>query len=1199
MSPVADPKPFDWQRMPLQGRVLIEASAGTGKTYNIGLVYLRLLLEGEAPLTVEHVLVTTFTDAAAQELRERLRARLVQAERLLSRQDSGADADVEGSLESYLAALSTEEPRRTQALRRVQIARADFDRAPITTIHGLCLRVRRDFPLQSGAGFVAIAPSDESALLRECVEDFWRARYLGTAVSADAAVLKEGPGQLLRSIATLFARDAALIPADGAQEIERLLHQVREPSTVAQLRALAHEPGHFAPRRTRLRDRLRRIVAALADGADPTAVLEKELDDAFEPAAIDEQQGPQARLRLNDHAAIGKLKRLRQLLPLRHAFQRGRVLADALAFCRTELPRRARRRDALTFSMLIDEVHERLHTPGGDLADVLFDAFPAALIDEFQDTDRRQFAIFDRIYRTSAGAPRGALVMIGDPKQAIFGFRGGDIAAYLRAASDTPLRYSLAVNYRSSGTLIGALNALYAQANGGFEDSRIRYRPMQAAERSDALPYTRCGAPLAAPLTIHRFRGGMTDSKGAPLKSATELEALALEDCANRIVELLGDPQRTLGSRRIAPGDIAVLLTTNRQIGRLRELLTARRVPCVGSGRGSVFDTDTARDLELILFAVLNVDDDRAVCGALTTRLLGADYADVIRWQDDSGAFEHELQRFVGWRDLVATRGVLALIEALLELHGARWLAQPDGERRITDLRHLGELLAEQESARHGLDGLYAWYAALRRGDEGEGGDAPEPRQLRIESDLQRVALLTVHAAKGLEFPVVFLPLAWRTTYRDGQYAPTVLRFHDDQDNEWIDVGSADFCAHRERHFKEDLQERMRLLYVALTRAEHALHVYWVDLGPPPERADRAWEIAPFDRLLRAALHGLGVLPSEAALDALAQTGQGIGVADSFTDAMLTYAAGTQQEPLRIARDPLPQLRAPQWLHSFSGLVRNLPVSEQESPAADEGDALPSDEPDAADAAGDTQLLLLQGLRGARFGDAVHSIFEKAAPGDVWPAQRELVEQALGKQAVRNAETEATVESVARLVDRVRGTELADGLRLAQLSAAARVAEFEFQLPLRSVPVRALRALCARHGHADVVPGSLQAETLNGMLTGFIDLVFAHAGRYHVLDYKSNWLGMRLTDYSGAALDAAMRQHHYELQALLYSVALHRYLIGRLDGYTPERHLGDSWYLFLRATGLAAGAGLWRRRWPWRLIVELDDAFDGAAQEVA
>ncbi len=1187
--------PLDWRAMPLHGRVLIEASAGTGKTWNIGVIYLRLLLE--RGLRVEQILVTTFTDAAAQELRERLRRRLVEAERLL--EAANRDAASADPLESWLAALCPDAASARLALRRIQLARGDLDRAPVSTIHALCQRIQRDYPLESGAAFANDPLFDEQQLMRECVEDFWRRRYLVGAVDPREAelLLKDGPEGLLRDLGGLANNADARIEAGGLAELERALAALRTDAGIAELQRLADDKALYAPRKTALANRLAKIACALQD--DDEAALADALDKTFEADSLRAQLAADRADELAAHPLIRALQVLRPLLGQRNVLVRGAVLAAAAQTCREEMPRRARQRHVTTFSMLIDAVYRRLCGDAADalLADRLFEAFPVALIDEFQDTDQRQFAIFDRIYRG-----RGTLVMIGDPKQAIYSFRGGDIAAYLRAAERADQRYSLGSNHRSSRALVEALNAWYGHTEGGFDHPLIRYQQVVPAGKADERPYTVDGQPVAQPLALHPFRGDAIDKHGNPLKSLGELEALALDDCANRIAGLLNDPRRQIGDRRVTPGDIAVLLATNSQIVALRRRLVARGVPCVGSGRGNVFAGEVARELELVLFAVLHPDDDQAVRGALATVLLGATLADFRAWQAQPATFEPELERFERWRVLARSRGVLALVGELLAARATALLALDEGERMLTDLRHLGELLAAEEGTRQGLEGLVAWLQEMRR--EGSDGDAEaaDERQLRIESDARRVQLMTVHASKGLEFPIVFLPLPWRIGDRSGPRAPKLLRYHDDDGRRCVDLGSGDFPAHRARHFREELEERLRLLYVALTRAVHAVHVYWVQRGPRPDDDALAWRYAAIDLLVHQAQRRLGLDEGEATLPDLAAALAGMQVEAPYADAFVRYRPPAEAPAPRAVQAPLPRQRPFQWLHSFSSLTRQANVaSVADGRAVDEAGLDEAAPETAAAAAEDSRLLALYPLRGPRFGDAVHLVLELAQAGPLWPAQRPLLHRQLAAQAVSAPQLahEEALERVGRMIDRARHAELGDGLRLIDLTPERRIAEFEFQFPVRQASLATLRRLCAAHGHADAIPASLDAATLNGMLTGFADLIFAHDGRYHVLDYKTNWLGARLADYHGAALDTAMAAHHYPLQALLYTVALHRYLRQRLDGYTAERHLGDSWYLFVRALGLAPGLGVWRRHWPVALIEALDEAFAGSAEEAA
>ena len=1181
---------LDWRRMPLEDRVLIEASAGTGKTFVLGLIYLRLLLETDR--RVESILVATFTDAAAQELRERLRARLIHAQRCLVAPPptAAAQSDEDRTLNEWLAAFRADPARERDASRRLRMALSDLDRAPVATIHALCQRFLRDYPLESGAAFGSDRIVDEGELIRECVEDFWRRRFLQGPVRPDEAsrmLGQKGLADLLRDVRDLLNNEAPILR--DRTDVDALIDELRGDECRAQLR-LASNRLLYAPRRTQLLKRVGEVAATLEAGGDVVALLAGAKGSCLDTDEIGLHFSATGRAKLAGLRFLEILQALRSRASYHKEAVRGGVLEAALAFCRAEIPRRARARDAQTFSMLIDSVHARLRdsVSGSQLADRLFGEFPVALVDEFQDTDRRQYEIFDRIYQDAGARRRGLLVMIGDPKQAIYGFRGGDIAAYLGARAQVARQFFLAWNFRSSRALVGACNAIYAHVDGGFDDTRIRYQPVQAAGVVDAAPYAVGGTAVARPFFIHRFNG----ADGGQTKPG--LEAAALDDCANRIVELLNDGRQTIAGRPLSPGDIAVLLSKNAQIAALRERLVVRKVPCVGSGSDSVFKTDVADELQLVLEAVLNPGDDRAVRGALSTRLLGATLAELRAWQDDDGAFERELERFALWRERVRAGGVQALVREITALRARVVLRWSDGERMITDLRHLGELLAGEDSGAHGMESACARLAALRRDDNTPATDVADARRLRIESDAARVQLLTIHAAKGLQFPVVFLPMAWSVS----GWPRRIVRFHDASDVARIDLGSPLFEANRRRQQREDLQERLRLLYVALTRAQYAVHVYWKAPSKPVDVAVRPGDAAAIDVLIDAAQGNLGLARGEATLSELAAQLEGVAVVEPFGDLGFHYQAPAESPlPLR-AREPLPDVRPFIWLHSFSSLVRQVPAREALPAAMDEVDD--GDDADVAESAtvaaetDDLELAALEAFRGRRFGNAVHQILEELAPGPVWPSQQPLVEACFRAEALRAQVRRADgLDAVGRMLERAVSADLGDGLRLAEIRACDRVREFEFQFRADRAALADLRALCARHGFADLVPPAISGDVLHGMLTGFADLVFHHGGRFHVLDYKTNRLGTRRAGYASAALDAAMAAHHYPLQALIYTLALHRYLRHRLPGYAPDSHLGESWYLFLRGVGLQPGSGVWRQRWPSALVEDASAIFTG------
>ncbi len=996
---------LDWRTLPIAApdRVLIEASAGTGKTWTIAALYLRLLLEGDPSVKVEQILVATFTEAAARELRERLRARLADAEHELQRialdkpRAIATGTERDGVLQ-WLAEKFADAQAAKPALRRIQLARIDFDRAPIGTIHSLCQRVLRDFPLDSGAAAAAQGFLDEGALRRECVEDFWRRRYFGGALveAAESRLFRDGPAGLLRDVHGMLAHGDPVVEPNGLDALDAGIERLREPDKLRELDELC-EADLYKRSNSAARSRLLAIGAALKVGGDVADVLEAKVDDKFEDAELDAQQHDTARLRLRENALIHELRELAHSAKRRADFARGRVLAAACEFCRAEMPRRAGQLQGLTFSMLIGGVHARVRGGDDHFARVLFEAFPFALVDEFQDTDAHQFEIFDAIYRGTDGKPRGWLAMIGDPKQAIYGFRGGDIAAYLKARESAARRCAMDTNYRSTQALVAALNALYGVSDLG--DARIAYQPMRCSGKAEEKALRQDGDP-APPLRLHVIPGIASRRRGGPKIAHGKTESVVLDDCTERIVEMLTGSTATLGDKRIEPRDIVVLVPRNAQITQMRRRLSARGVPCAGS-RESVLDGAVAQELELFLTAVMHPDDAAAVRGALATRLLGFDLRAILDLQSNVAGFELELDRFARWHELARTRGLLGTIVDLLTQRASVLLQLPDGAGIVADLRHLGELIAAREAQEPGAEGAIAWFAQLRR--EGAGED-DRGQRVRVLGEGNAVRIMTLHAAKGLEFPVVFLPLAWRIFDGSGQHQPKVLRFHDEAGRVCIDVGSQDFGANLGRHFNEDLDERQRLLYVALTRAQCAVHVYWVDRE---ESGGAAWQMPAIDILLRHAMESRGLTLTAASMPALVATIADMNMVEPAARGGMEYRAAHATPPERSPRSPLPALRPFEWLHSFTGITRRRIAEDADAAAADESEVAVPDIEAAVAQAEHPELLALDAFRGRRFGDAVHKALEQSG---MRPVERSVLLAGLAAEGL-DAENPESGES--------------------------------------------------------------------------------------------------------------------------------------------------------------------------------------------
>ncbi|TWI10304.1 UvrD-helicase domain-containing protein [Aerolutibacter ruishenii] len=1195
----------DWRQLTLRGngRALVEASAGTGKTWTIGALYLRLLLEtrdGEPPLSPRQIVVATYTNAAADELRRRLRTRLLDTLDLALRGFDAAPDPHHTDLD-WLHARWLDRKARIDDTARLQLALAELDLAPVSTLHRLCARILADHPFAAGAAFRMPEMVDSRQLVDALADDLWRVVQSPTPLPPDTERVRAAAHALAKP---LVRKDlSALLQGLVAPGVHVPVPEVEEdhwPSEqVAPLRLLAQDDAVLNKKAV-----LRRLLAQLAElietKGDPGAWMASEdrgklADNARNrtgvlKAAVDR---PDVIATLDFAAAFAE--RLQAFQTHRHA----RFLSAVQAWARTELDRRLATAGQLGFDDLLTTVHAALQpAPDGSraLADALFATWPVALIDEFQDTDPVQYGILDAIYRDNNGAPRGRLVVIGDPKQAIYRFRGGDIHTYERAKAYVAEqdRLTLDVNHRSSADYVEAVNQFYnavgAQLGAPASRTSIAFEPVKASGRRDATPYR--GPESAGEHCLVLHRADPDEDEGGDLD--------ALRSCANRIAILL-DPVggHAIADEALQASDLCVLVPNNWHARRMLELLRERGVPCVQRGRHGVFDdNDVATDLLVVLHAVIHCREPAPLRAALATGLWGTGYQALRALRDDTARWQQEVVRFHRWQRLWRERGVLAVVTALIDEVARAHLDTRDGHRVLTDLRHLGELLQAQEEQADGPESVLKWMQQRLDGAKNGDEDEADATALRIESDARCVQVMTLHGSKGLEFNLVMLPLMWAHRGKQKHNAKGVRTLSAADGTRRVVLDESG----RAEVEREEQDERYRVLYVALTRAVHACHV-WLDPALDANASD------PLASPLALATPQLDT----STLHALAA--DRIAVVEGWKAPRTTVAT----PPTRVrtgdearAWPVLPDTPLPAR-HSFTTLTARRRAFEADPWAA------AGDERDVATVADDLPVTArtphpdldsLLGVAGADFGNAVHGILELRAPGQPLAAHRTLMLEQLAKYNVRHRELDADALAD-RLLPRLQAvldTRL-DGadLRLAALPAHALRAELEFNYALDGASLDRLRAACEQLGHPDLIPA--RTPVLAGLMNGKIDLVFEHGGRFHVLDWKGNDLGdgssACLEDYAPDALERKMDATRYRFQALLYTVAVERYLRERLgDAYQRARHLGDCWYLFVRATGLhlpdGRACGIWHHRFDDALLDAVQAALSTvAAQEAA
>jgi len=1239
---------LDLVGLPLDGTTLVEASAGTGKTHTIATLFVRLVLE--KGFSVSEILVVTYTRAATAELRLRIRRRLVEALDCFEACQSGAiaNANLERDRDLVrLAEIARENDLLERGCKRLQDALHQFDEASIATIHGFCQRVLAGYTFESGAAFDQSLLEDDRLLIREVVQDFW-SNQLCDGSEPFVAHLR-ARSITTDSLALLVERalshpDVVLVPEPEGQPraTDALRTRFSESAARVQQLWIAHAPelievltdGRFHATHYRPEQICGAWSAELSEIAQ---VASPPLPKWFERLTPQKLVPKKGKVRPNHaffdacgelHAAAEAMRSALDvdLVAFRHSL---------LAYARTELTRRKAQAAELGFDDLLLQLRAALRGPRGEsLVARLREAHPAALIDEFQDTDPVQCEIFQRVYAAERPEP-GSLLLVGDPKQAIYAFRGADIFAYLAAASAAP-RVSLPVNHRSDPSLLRALNALWGRVERPFVWPDIGYQ--QVAAPSGARD--RLHGPLGerAPLEIAFVPRTALDPDNAKPIAKTRLDFRLPELVAAEIVRTLesgswlgSDPN--LPGEPLAPRHVAVLCRTNRQAQRVQAELRKLRVPAVLDGDASVFDSQMAVEVERVMAAMAEPGQANRVRAALATSMLGVRGDELANLENDERAWDEWVGSFHALCELWQTRGFIRAVHALLDRYrvAKRLLSRDDGERRYTDLMHLVELLhAEALRSRSGPLALLEWHRRMREGDRERSGLAAADVQIRLESDAEAVTLTTIHKSKGLEYPIVFCPFSWDGSLLRGQDKEHP-RFHDPEREHrlTLDLGSGDgepAKAHLERATREALSEELRLLYVALTRAKHRVSVVWGAFASSEGSAlgyvlhQRGGEFADdLPERTKARIESLSDAELRADLDQLATLAEGaIEVRPARWTALQPWAASVAEVPSlsarMLVRSPVDSLRS----SSFSRLAATSEVSAPAMEGLDRDEAAPVETPEPL-LAERPRVLLADFVAGASFGHLVHSLYEHSDFRAVGPeVLLPTVEAGLAAYGMPSAPADVLARA---LFETFRTPLATQGLELPSLSAvapAARVNELEFVFPLpepaaatpalrqqelfarasvqHDFSAKRLAALLATTGESALERAyadrlrTLDFNQVTGYVRGFMDLVVQHEGKYYLIDYKSNHLGDHAEDYAPARLAHVMIGHHYVLQALIYGVALHRYLQLRLPGYTYAKHFGGVYYLFVRGMSPShpLGSGVHADRPSEKLIAAFD-----------
>ena len=1166
------------------GPHLVEASAGTGKTTWMVRTAVRLLLQDPGLPKVdrpERLLAVTFTRAVTAELKERLREDL---QRLQHIRDGGEPKVHESWMRAMLDAGGVE------LSSRLDDTLASIDRLAVTTIHGFCKGVLEEFALECGVPVGLRFIEDDSEYLEEAAADEWRVltwapgsvtRFvMGERMSGESGIRNRwAPMELLRAARIVRSGVGVDRPARVDRDGElAALRELLPPLLTVWDETRVREFFHAVKwnKNGRSEDDLRRLCDSMrALGTNQDVVIA----DITRWARTEVQAVAHKTAKINKER-LPKEPFLDACEPLLVAYEavRARIWADVVLSIAERAERAMKRGRVAGFNEMIAFLQRAITDAGmGDrLRKELSNRYDAVLVDEFQDTDWAQWAIFSTTFGIKP------LVLVGDPKQSIYGFRGADITAYRDARRSAGNRVaSLDTNYRSDKPLIEATEILFGGADRPFDvdKSVLKFEHVKAARAEPSLT-----DPALRPMVLVDLgtAPAAVQDKKVPRFIAAEVARL-LRDPAVRYLGKLDTEPRVL-----RPSDIAILVSANIQAGPLLKELRARRVPAVSGSTGDITESAMWRDVRLVIAAIDDPADPRVVRRALATSLGGRTARALAALEQDGSAWRRVVERLAEARRDWLSHGVLTALMRLTNEWNARatLAAYPDGERRLTDFRHVMALLQDAEREGHRNPTLLLSWA---RGFADDSGSDRDRRQLHLESDAEAVTISTMHAAKGLEWPVVFCGYLWKSPMERADL-PRVARFEDGTQRIVFDNAQVG-----EVQGDSALSESLRLAYVALTRAQSRTYVVWAKT--------KLGGVASIHHLLDGFAGDDGSPAS-----ALAGKYPALIARLSDAEASIVRVPSAAEdiappEVLQCSRSvEIPPGQTRSWtVSSYTQFTKGLKVS---SAVTEPG---PVDE---AEAAVDDSIRSDQLPGGAHTGNALHELFERfdftsisdravldAAVNDV------LARYALPRVGADAPQRAAAAELARRIMTATLTLPIPGApLALASVTRGKTLREWKFHLPMERVSSARIAAVLRAHGegwlaeqYAPMLERVSRSE-IDGFLTGALDLVAELDGRWWIVDWKSNTLGPIVSSYDESACRRAMMKAHYVLQYHIYVVALHRFLRARLGaGYDYARDFGGIGYAFLR--GLAMGAPAWFTDRPSPALVEaLDDCIGGYAR---
>jgi exodeoxyribonuclease V beta subunit len=1178
-------KPFHLIQCPLDGTNLIEASAGTGKTYTICSLYARLIIEKS--YNVSNMLVVTYTDAATQELRDRIRTVLYDMYTLYNSYLKNNNFKI-STYPNWMIDLFGQCPPTLQRVQNLEMAIRNFDEAAIFTIHGFCHRILKEHAFESGVIFDAQLLTDISHLIQETADDFFRKHFYEASLLfiQYARKTKHSPDMIRQWISYVLHSPFVQISPDITcpNEDNLCVQEKHYNAYFEQTRAIFNNYYKSIYDLMAYDNRLKRNIYpsdAISTYMDSLSVLfsdspftrlPTELLEKFQASAIRKNtrkgfEAPQHLFFDICEELLDSFSNLDELYHQKMTFIKKEFMQKA----QPVLFEKKKKLQIQSFDDLLYYVYNALEK-GKDslLAKSIRKKYRAALIDEFQDTDPIQYHIFYTIFNH----PDSILYIIGDPKQAIYSFRGADIFAYLKGVENSDHQYTLDTNWRSSPLLVDSINTIFQQNPDAFIYNHMHFLPVQSKQPKVQMLVDNEPEP---PLQILYIEDPQEPDTPLNKETAREIICNQVADHIYKLHQLARKNRAFIKDQPIQPADIAILVRKNAEAHLMQAALQKRGIPGVIYFREKVWTSTICTDLSQTITAIADFQNEQKLKSALTSALIGMNADDLLETITDSNQFNEWIERFQTYHDLWQQKGFMVMFRFLVSKENVRRniLSLKNGERLLTDLLHIAELLHQVDKEKQpGMSGLMDYFNRYRAGEQ----HARHESNIRLETDENAVKIVTIHKSKGLQYKIVYCPFIWEGAelnkkwpfvYHDPDNEHTLtLPITDDERDKWTDWANTEYLA-----------ENMRLLYVALTRAQYQCYLVHGNISTVAS-SPLSWLLHGKDLVrnegdisnIVSILNNSGIKRNHIR-QALSQLKQDANIKICYQtwslpelpEEVLSFTQNQSDSKDLAYLKPQQTIDSSWRITSFSALtstksaVVELPDydihTDSHMDISHHAEKLPK------------PMSIFAFPKGARPGNFMHELLENV---DFEKSDDVFIKNLVSDRLAEYGFDLQWEQTIIQLIDQVKWACLSPtdpDFRLCRIQSDNQIKEMGFYFSIKDVQPNRIKSII------DTVPwvkktkinmNPLDTFQVNGMMKGFIDLIFSYKNKYYILDWKSNYLGPELKDYKQSFMKHAILEHYYILQYYIYTIALHRYLGHRIAEYDYDKHFGGIYYIFLR-----------------------------------